>query len=109
MTKPLMSIELLAMVKLLGMRDHINEESFWKMYKKLRRLFYQSTAWRKLATKVRRKQGKCMFCKKTVPLDVHHVVYLFNDPTRGLDMTNLVALCRKHHNEIHEGKLKVAA
>lgn len=35
-------------------------------------------------------------------LIVHHIVYLKDDPSRGVDTENLTTVCREHHEMIHE-------
>jgi hypothetical protein len=62
---------------------------------------------------VRRAAGKCEFCGElgferpdgTRYLESHHIIALAND---GADrMTNVIALCPKHHREAHFGKRQV--
>jgi len=62
---------------------------------------------------VRRAEGKCEFCGElgferpdgTRYLESHHIIFLAND---GADrMTNVIALCPKHHREAHFGKRQV--
>ncbi|WP_245251752.1 HNH endonuclease signature motif containing protein [Virgibacillus litoralis] len=50
----------------------------------------------------------CQECLPTVgpvPADtVHHVVHLRDDPSKALDMDNLVSVCASCHNKLHPEK-----
>lgn len=70
--------------------------------------FYSSYAWQKTRARVvARDNYECQMCKSegrvTVKdLIVHHIVYLKDDPSRGVDAENLTTVCREHHEMIHE-------
>lgn len=42
----------------------------------------------------------CEACGSRSDINVHHVVSFHTDPSKELDPTNLITLCRKHHLEI---------
>ena len=68
--------------------------------------FYNSNAWKKLASKIR-KQKFCI-CEKCGAInskEVHHIKPItelnVTDPTITLNESNLMLLCNECHNEIH--------
>ena len=59
---------------------------------------------------------KCYICGDQVNLDVHHITYqeeyekstaLTKPTTEKNTKSNLVVLCEKHHNEVHNNQLKI--
>ncbi len=76
--------------------------------------FYNSIEWKILKEKyLQDQQYRCEKCaelhqlnpkyKRKVAVEVHHVKWLSTPEgwDRRLDYTNLMALCHKHHDEIH--------
>lgn len=81
--------------------------------------FYHSSAWRHMQSYImQRDHYECQECRKrlitsrgdTLPpaqrkinraTQVHHIIYLEDDPTRALDPDNLEAICDRCHNRIH--------
>lgn len=63
-------------------------------------------AWQQTKAEVRlRDGGRCRLCSEP-GVDVHHVTYRSRG---GKDEThNCVFLCRRHHNEVHGGIVKLA-
>jgi len=57
--------------------------------------------WDKLSKRFRANNPWCSECLRngryTLARDVHHVVPIERDPSRRLDVTNLVAVCRSCH------------
>lgn len=95
------------MDRLVKVKGKIPEELYWTTYRLLRNQFYASKAWKDLSRKARRIGKKCFFCGAKKKLHAHHVVYLSDDPLRGLDISNLLIACKDDHMKIHEGLLNV--
>ena len=75
--------------------------------------FYFSTAWRACrASYLKQARGLCEVCLKRgiyTPADtVHHIKHItpqnITDPTITLSFSNLMAVCRDCHAEMHRGK-----
>lgn len=84
--------------------------------------FYKSSAWagvngvRNQALK--RDNYECQMCKaegrvhidsvkvegerKSIQLNVHHIKEIEEFPELALTLSNLVTICLRHHNEVHE-------
>lgn len=63
-------------------------------------------AWQQVRAEVRMREGGiCRLCKEK-GVDVHHVTYR----SRGgrHETQNCVLLCRRHHQEVHDGIVKLA-
>ena len=74
--------------------------------------FYKSKTWQDCrASYLRQARGLCEQCLKrgmyTAADTVHHIVHItpanITDPSVTLDPSNLMALCRDCHAEIHKG------
>ena len=69
--------------------------------------FYSSTAWIRLRDTIRSRQhGMCVVCylkdNKIINQDVvHHITELKEDYSKRLDEDNLICLCNKHHDHVH--------
>lgn len=65
--------------------------------------FLLTPYWHDVRTRiVERECGCCKLCKRSGPLDVHHIVYTH----RGDELNHLhelVALCRECHTKVHAG------
>ncbi len=60
--------------------------------------FYKSRRWRAVRRYVlERDRWRCQSCGLPGSGDVHHRVPLSQDPSLGLDPSNLVTLCRRCH------------
>ena len=61
--------------------------------------------WRQMSERIRRQRPLCEDCKaigKVVPsVECHHVIAIKDDPSRRLDPSNVVAVCRACHIERH--------
>lgn len=77
------------------------------------RIFYHSQAWKDCrAAYLSQRKGLCEQCLKRglyTPADtVHHIVHLtpdnIGDPSITLNPSNLMAVCRDCHAEIHAGR-----
>jgi len=71
--------------------------------------FYKTSVWQKCRELVlTRDLGLCQECLSTVgpvPADtVHHKVHLRDDPSKALDLDNLVSVCASCHNKLHPEK-----
>lgn len=84
--------------------------------------FYKSAAWHgKYGVRLKvleRDNYECQLCKregrvhldsvkvegerKSIQLNVHHVKELEHHPELALDMDNLLTICLRHHNELHD-------
>ncbi len=61
--------------------------------------------WRKSV--LQRDGNKCVICKSTFPLIVHHVKHFSTHPELRLDVSNGVTLCNKCHKKVHAGTVCV--
>lgn len=95
------------MDRLVKVKGKIPEELYWTTYRLLRNQFYASKAWKELSRKARRLAKKCFFCASKKRLHAHHVVYLSEDPLKGLDLMNILVVCKEDHMKIHAGLLTV--
>jgi 5-methylcytosine-specific restriction endonuclease McrA len=60
----------------------------------------RSSRWPTVRKHYLAKHPTCAACGSRKDINVHHVVSFHTDPTKELDPTNLITLCRKHHLEI---------
>ena len=73
--------------------------------------FYGTEKWkRKRAAILARDKYQCQICKRYGRMrqatEVHHIVHLEDDPSRALDASNLISLCRACHAAQHPEKMK---
>lgn len=73
--------------------------------------FYKSKEWKRLRRRaLQRDNFECQLCKKKGKFakakNVHHIEEVKDKPERALDETNLLSLCIKCHNQIHEKGFK---
>jgi 5-methylcytosine-specific restriction endonuclease McrA len=73
--------------------------------------FYGTEKWkRKRAAILARDKYQCQICKRygrtRQATEVHHIVHLEDDPSRALDGSNLISLCKACHNAQHPEKQK---
>lgn len=77
--------------------------------------FYKSIAWQNCRNAYMKKVGglceDCLKENKITPAEeVHHIKFLtpynINDPSITLNFDNLVAVCREHHRQRHNGRPK---
>lgn len=81
-----------------------------------RRKIYNSERWRRLRAMKFAASPLCEMCEmenKTVPAeDIHHIISFMSttDPEQryflAYNMNNLMSLCKKHHQEIHNKKFR---
>lgn len=69
--------------------------------------FYTSRTWRRKAAEIRRRDNnECKCCKskgRYAPAEcVHHKKEIKDYPELALDDDNLISLCSRCHNQIHE-------
>lgn len=69
--------------------------------------FYKSKAWLTLRKKaLKRDNYECQMCKKKGKYhkaeNVHHIKEVKQHPEQALHLDNLLSLCIKCHNEIHD-------
>ncbi len=84
------------------------------MYDSERRKIYMSTRWRRLRDIKIKNTPLCEMCMKegvvTPAVDVHHIISFMraNDKQSRIylayDYDNLMSLCKKHHQLIHNSK-----
>jgi 5-methylcytosine-specific restriction endonuclease McrA len=73
--------------------------------------FYGTEKWkRKRAAILARDKYQCQICKRygrtRQATEVHHIVHLEDDPSRALDASNLISLCKACHNKEHPEKMQ---
>lgn len=63
-----------------------------------------NAAWDKLSRRYRKAHPLCQECERngfiTPATEVHHIVKVADDPSRLLDVTNLMSVCRACHEKI---------
>jgi 5-methylcytosine-specific restriction endonuclease McrA len=60
------------------------------------------TAYRKFRKAVlQRDEHECSMCLSKKRLQVHHIVMVHEDPSRILDVTNAITLCKRCHIQVH--------
>ena len=69
--------------------------------------FYTSRTWRRKAAEIKmRDNNECQHCKRKGEFNiaecVHHIKELRDFPELALENDNLISLCSKCHNIIHE-------
>jgi len=70
--------------------------------------FYNSTAWKKKRQEIlKRDHHECQHCKaegkfSNQCLQVHHIEELEDNPDLALDSSNLITICNRHHNLVHD-------
>jgi 5-methylcytosine-specific restriction endonuclease McrA len=60
----------------------------------------RSSKWTTIRTNYLRAHPVCEACGSTIDLNIHHVIPFHIDPSKELDPTNLITLCRQHHLSI---------
>lgn len=75
-------------------------------------LFYNSMAWKTLRLHKMTQNPFCEHCQANgvdkFAVDIHHVLKRTDYPTRALDITNLMSLCKECHTIIEKSKTKPA-
>lgn len=102
-----------------GNRKSVNVDAFpffgTMRYDKKPDPFYKSAAWRRVrALALMRDNGICQDClaakrrgevvKPRTATVVHHIVPVEQDPSRAMDLDNLISLCDACHNKRHPEK-----
>lgn len=59
----------------------------------------RSDKWQTARKNYLKKHPVCEACGTNVDLNVHHIVPFHEDPSKELDPTNMITLCRTHHFE----------
>lgn len=57
----------------------------------------RSNDWTKTRKEFLKNNNSCKACGKTTDLEVHHIEPFHINPSRELDITNLITLCSNHH------------
>lgn len=87
--------------------------------KEQKKVFYNSRPWRLLRGQaLKRDNYECQQCKaegyvhvdsqkvegerKTIELNVHHIQEIEDHPELALRLNNLMTICLRHHNLIHD-------
>lgn len=66
--------------------------------------FRSSGAWKKKRKAILKRDGdKCLICGSNDGLQVHHINSLDTHPIMKLEDRNLISVCRKCHEAIHNG------
>lgn len=77
------------------------------------RRFRSSAKWTKMSSSIReRDHYMCVYCKQQedritrAEIEVHHIIPVSEDYGLRLDSENLISLCREHHEQAEQGKIK---
>lgn len=86
-------------------KDYKEVKSHRKDYEQNK--LYSSKKWIQIRDRVRQRDRKlCLMCldqNKIEPIDVvHHIVPYKEDESLTYNMNNLICLCNKHHNIVHD-------
>jgi 5-methylcytosine-specific restriction endonuclease McrA len=65
--------------------------------------FSSSNKWKRLKRSLFSISNKCEYCGSTEKLTVHHIKPRSSNPELSFEPSNLVILCEKCHNHIHNG------
>ncbi len=90
--------------------DLIDEKDRQKVFNQLilriaKDEFYDSEEWIALRKKaLRRDRYRCRECIKETATQVHHIIPIWDDPTKALDLENLMSVCFVCHKTL-EGKV----
>lgn len=57
----------------------------------------RSNDWTRVRKEFLKQNNSCKACGKTTNLEVHHIEPFHINPSRELDITNLITLCSSHH------------
>ena len=75
--------------------------------------FRSTRAWTKASIRIReRDRYMCVYCYKTTgtvttdDIEVHHIIPIKADYNQRLDGSNLLSLCRLHHEEAEQGLIR---
>ncbi|MFL0196992.1 HNH endonuclease [Clostridium sp. WILCCON 0269] len=73
--------------------------------------FYISTEWKHLRIDILKEQNdECQICKSkglvNEAVTVHHIKHLKKYPQLALTKSNLIAVCKQCHNDLHPEKRK---
>lgn len=101
MKNPNANVIIKRMVRLKQMRH--SREEFFELWGKLRHLLYLTPEYKTWLVEVRNKTGhKCARenCTKR-GRDCHHIIRVYSDPTKALDIDNGEYLCYTHHKKEH--------
>ena len=67
--------------------------------------FYDSEEWIVLREKaLKRDRYRCRECRIKTATQVHHIIPIWDDPTKAVDLKNLMSVCYTCHNTL-EGKV----
>ena len=76
--------------------------------RKIRQSYYRTTEWKKLRSAKLQEHPLCELCNEALAEDVHHIISFMSvsdemgKMTLFYDPANLMALCRKCHNKMHQ-------
>lgn len=87
----------------LKLNQHLYAKNdYWRTYRRLRGLFYRTPEWRGLRARVRKKYKFCSVNPQHKRnLDVHHAVFIYQNPGLALTESNLLVICRRCHKALH--------
>lgn len=81
--------------------------NFWKGGVTSRKVLVSRKASRLLSRKVfERDNYSCKNCGRNQKLHAHHIIPIYQDPSKALDMENLITLCRPCHTYLHANNLE---
>ncbi len=75
---------------------------------------YDSERWKRLREQALRRDGyHCRNCRRygrvKSAVEVHHIIHVKDDPSRGYDLDNLISLCDSCHRKRHPERAKKGA
>jgi len=83
-----------------------NKNHQWKEEKEDRR-FYSTIGYRNWRKEILKQfHNKCVMCNSTYRLAAHHIYPKRRFPDKRFDLDNGVALCHKHHSQVHFKELE---
>ncbi len=71
---------------------------------------HHSNRWTKMSLRVRERDAfLCVYCLKhdrhinNTGIEVHHIIPIEQDSDKAYDSSNLISLCREHHEQAEKG------
>lgn len=82
----------------------LSRKEFLDQWGAARRLIYRTYEWERFRTRVfQRSKNVCECCKKRTAKEIHHRVRVYDDPTRVVELRNVMHVCAECHSAAHNG------
>lgn len=86
------------------LRTWPSESAFFDAWGEARRQVYRTYEWDRFRMKVyQRSRNVCECCKQQTAKEIHHRVRVYDDPTRIVELRNVLHVCTDCHSAAHNG------